>query len=194
VSAHDDDEDEGGAPAPTPQDSHTPETLSEAAYQQLRRKAHALVRGDAGVSPTTLVHEAFLKLAGPDGFAGTSSQHLYYALAQAMRRILVDMARTRAAVIHGGAAIAVSLDEAGTEAAPVSCDDIVAIHRALEQLAPDYPDDVAVLELLFFGGLTHEEIAAVRGVSTKTVQRRVRRAKALVRAAMGGTGGRATAR
>jgi RNA polymerase sigma factor (TIGR02999 family) len=141
-------------------------------YDELRRvAANALrqERSDHTLQPTALVHEAFLRLAKADSLAVLSRAHVFALAAQAMRRILVDHARTHRAQKRGnGLRIPIDDIDAPTPAPNV---DLLALDRALEALAAIDARQAQIVELRFFGGLTVEEAAEVIGMSPRTVKR-----------------------
>lgn len=141
-------------------------------YAELRRLAVAQMRRerpDHTLQPTALVHEAYLRLAGHR--AGFRSRvHFYGAAAQAMRRILVDHARSRSAQKRGQRDPLVDLDKVvgvGRERQV----DLVALDGALERLASVAARAAKVVELRFFGGLSVDETAAFMDISPATVKR-----------------------
>jgi RNA polymerase sigma factor (TIGR02999 family) len=142
-------------------------------YDDLRRLAqHYLKREHAGhtLQPTALVHEAFLRLIDQTRVDWRDRSHFFAVGAQAMRRILVNHAKSRGRLKRGGGKQKLSLDEALT----VSMDDdeqILALDEALERLAAVDERRAKIVELRFFGGLSVEETAAVLGVSKRTVER-----------------------
>jgi RNA polymerase sigma factor (TIGR02999 family) len=149
-------------------------------YPQFRRLARLVRRGRAGetLNTTALVHEAWLKLARGDIGAWRERAHFFAVAARAMRHVLVDAARRRIAHRRGGAAaFVITLDEAGP-AAPVRAAELVALDDALTRLAAIAPRRAAVVEQRFFAGLTTDETAAVLDVSTATVEREWRAARA----------------
>ncbi|MDB4881815.1 MAG: polymerase sigma factor [Gemmatimonadetes bacterium] len=153
--------------------------LFSLAYEELRRLAVSVRRNDRGatISPTTLVNEAWLKLAGTPAVADTSPLHFKRIAARAMRQVLVDVARRRAAEKRGGPdAVAVTLDE-GRYAATGS-EDLLALDAALDDLARLNPRQALMVESRFFGGLDVPETAALLGVSEATVLRDWRAARA----------------
>lgn len=128
------------------------------------------------LAPTGLVNEAYLKLAGRRKVQMANRVQFFAVLAQTMRRILVDHARRKKAVRHGGGTPPVPLDEAFD--LPVEKDtDLVALDDALETLAEMDPRKSKAIELSYFGGLTFDEIAEVLGVSPATVKRDLKSAK-----------------
>lgn len=156
------------------------EELMPLVYGELRRLSGALMRRQpAGhtLQPTALVSEAYLRLAGQEGLSFENRAAFLGLAAQAMRRILVDHARARAADKRGGAAERVTMVEGlvGSTEKPA---DVVALDDALAALAVTDPRKGRILELRYFGGLTGEEIAAAEGIGTATVTRELRLAEA----------------
>jgi RNA polymerase sigma factor (TIGR02999 family) len=168
------------------------EDLFSAAYEELRRLATAVKRDDrnATVSATTLVNEAFLKLAAGPRFKAFSHLHFKRIVARAMRQVLVEAARRRNADKRGGGAIAfVTLDE-WIAAGDTSARDVLALDAALDSLARLQPRQAEMVVCRFFGGLNIQETAAALEVSEATVQRDWRAAKAwLARELRGGSDG-----
>ena len=142
-------------------------------YDELRKLAAAkLAQEPSGqtLQPTALVHEAWLRLVGTEARDWNSRGHFFGAAAEAMRRILVDRARQKARVCHGGALERVDLEHV-TLATEDSDDTVLAIHEALEKLALEAPQKAEIVKLRYFTGLEHAEIAQVLGVSEPTVRR-----------------------
>jgi RNA polymerase sigma factor (TIGR02999 family) len=153
--------------------------LFSLAYEELRRLA-ATVRQDqpsATLSPTALVHEAWLKLAGADSFAATSPLHFKRIAARAMRQVLVDAARRRNAEKRGAGAALVTFDEA-LDVPDASADGVLALDAALAELARVSPRQALLVESRFFGGLEVRETAELLEVSEATVLRDWRAARA----------------
>jgi RNA polymerase sigma factor (TIGR02999 family) len=154
--------------------------LFSAAYEELRRLASSVKRrgGGRSLSPTSLVNEAWLKLEKSPAFAFTSRLHFKRIAARAMRQVLVEAARRRQAHKRGGpGALLVTFDE--SIAPPVVCgDELVALDRALDDLAEVDPRQALMVESRFFGGLDIAETAALLDVSEATVLRDWRAAKA----------------
>lgn len=126
---------------------------------------------------TALVNEAYLKLAGHEGFEWHNRAHFYAVCAQVMRHILIDHARAHARDKRGGGAIQVSLDKA-TVIADEKADEYLALDGALRFLESVDPQKGRIVELRYFGGLTVEETAEVLDISPRTVRREWRRSKA----------------
>lgn len=161
-------------------DDQALEELASAVYDELRRLAgRSLNHESAGLTLQThdLIHEAFLRLIGQRNVDWQNRAHFFGIAAQMMRRILTDHARRRSAVKHGGGQRPLVLDEVPDPAA-LGDARIVAVDEALGELAEVNGELARIVELRFFGGLEHDEIAAVLGVSNATVRRRFRIAKA----------------
>ena len=153
--------------------------LFSAAYEELRRLA-SLVRSDdpaASLSPTTLVNEAFLKLAAAPRFQVFSPLHFRRIVARAMRQVLVEAARRRNAVKRGKDLVFVQLDES-VAAGVSSPGDMLALDSALDSLERLNPRQAEMVVCRFFGGLDIAETAAALDVSEATVQRDWRAARA----------------
>jgi RNA polymerase sigma-70 factor, ECF subfamily len=156
------------------------DTVFSAAYGELRRLASAVRRGDRGatISPTTLVNEAWIKLARSPEVARTSPVHFKRIAARAMRQVLVEAARRRASLKRGGRGrVLVTFDESTVEAASWG-EDILALDSALDGLARLSPRQATLVESRFFGGLEVAEVAVLLDVSEATVQRDWRAARA----------------
>lgn len=163
------------------------DVLFSITYEELRRLAHRVRSGEPGVSltPTTLVNEAWLKLAASPTVANTSPLHFKRIAARAMRQVLVEAARRRHAEKRGGAnAVHVSLDHAlerSPETAAIArdeCDEVIALHEALDRLSRLAPRQALLVESRYFGGLDVVETAELLGVSESTVLREWRLARA----------------
>ena len=143
-------------------------------YEELRKLAAAKMAQEKPgqtLQATALVHEAWLRLAGPDERKVWNSRgHFFGAAAEAMRRILVDRARQKARVRHGGALERVDLEHV-TIATGDSDDTVLAIHEALEKLNLESPQKGEIVKLRYFIGMEYAEIAQVLGVSEPTVRR-----------------------
>ncbi|HKS39054.1 MAG TPA: sigma-70 family RNA polymerase sigma factor [Blastocatellia bacterium] len=149
-------------------------------YEELRRLAHYYVRRErAGHTLQTsgLVNEAYLRLVDHKGMRWQNREHFYAVAAQAMRRILVDYARSRNYAKRGGEALIVELDEAAI-VAKKQVADLVALDDALQDLAAIDPRKSRIVEMRYFGGMSVEETASVLGVAPITVMREWSAAKA----------------
>jgi RNA polymerase sigma factor (TIGR02999 family) len=151
-------------------------------YDELRRAARSqLARERPGhtLQPTALVHEAFFKLAGRGAAAVENRGHFVAVAARAMRQVLVDHARRRAAAKRGAGEepVRITNDQAGME---FPADELVALDDALNRLDALNPRLRSVVELRFFGGFSEEEIARQLGVTPRTVQRDWTKARAFL--------------
>jgi RNA polymerase sigma factor (TIGR02999 family) len=151
-------------------------------YDDLRRLAARVRVGRASdtMSATALVHEAYVKLARPGDAAAPrweGRRHFFAVAARAMRQVLVGAARERLAGKRGGGEIAVTFDERA-HAEPVRPAELIALDEALERLAAVDPRAARVVECRYFAGLTAEETAEALDISTPTVQRDWRAARA----------------
>ncbi len=155
------------------------EELFTATYEELRRLASSIRRGDpsATLSPTALVNEAWLKLAGSPPLRSVSRVHFKRIAARAMRQVLIEAARRRNAQKRGGGVTPVTFDESLDQQAS-GPDDLLALDAALEQLARIQPRQALMVESRFFGGLDIGETAELLGVSEATILRDWRAAKA----------------
>lgn len=155
-------------------------------YDALREQAAQRIRGQRRghtLQATALVHEVYLKVArlGED-WAGRG--HFFGVAASAMRSILVDHARARAALKRGGAAFRVTLDP-GAPGEDADAESVIAVHDALSRLESDHPDLARVVEMRYFGGLEFSEISAALAVPERTVYRRWERARVWLRRELG---------
>jgi RNA polymerase sigma factor (TIGR02999 family) len=153
------------------------DTLFSLAYDELRRIAKR-VRGTRvdTLSTTAIVHEAYLKLA-PSGIPAKDRAHFKLLIARAMREVLIDAARRRSADKRGGGDFAVTLDES-LHASPIEGTQLIALHEALEELERVDARRASVVECRFFGGLDIDETSEALGLSTATVKRDWRVARA----------------
>lgn len=153
--------------------------LAPLLHSELHRLArHYMSRERPGhlLQTTALVNEAYLRLIDWKNVRWQNRAHFFGVAAQMMRRILVDFARERQYLKHGGGALRVSLDEAASFVADRNTD-LVALDEALTALAEVDPRKVRVVEMRFFAGLSVEEVANVLKVSKETVMRDWRLAK-----------------
>jgi RNA polymerase sigma factor (TIGR02999 family) len=155
--------------------------LFSLAYEELRRLASSVKRGDPSntLSATALVNEAWLKLAKQPGIAATSHLHFKRIAARAMRQLLIEAARRRNAHKRGGdgEAIFVSFDDA-LDGIATPQENLLALDTALTELARLAPRQAMIVESRFFGGLEVSEISSLLGVSEATILRDWRAAKA----------------
>ena len=147
--------------------------LTPLVYEELHRLAHHhMSRGhpDHTLQTTALVNEAYLRLAGQTSPNFTNRSHFFAVAARAMRQILVNYAKASQSQKRGGGAIKVELDEAAI-VSPEQSKAIVDLHEAIERLGALDSRKARVVELKYFGGLNHGEIAEVMKISSVTVRR-----------------------
>jgi RNA polymerase sigma factor (TIGR02999 family) len=162
------------------EDRHALDRLFSATYEELRRLASSVRRGDpsATLNPTALVNEAWMKMAKSPDIALTSRLHFKRIAARAMRQILIEAARRRNAGKRGGGRdVTVSFDDS-YQKAPSCGEDLLRLDRALDELARMNPRQATLVESRFFGGLDIPETATLLNVSEATVLRDWRAAKA----------------
>jgi RNA polymerase sigma factor (TIGR02999 family) len=146
--------------------------LLELVYDELRRLATSKMAREAPgqtLQPTALVHEAWLKLVGAKSPKFENRAHFFSAAAEAMRRILIDRARRKMTMRHGGGCERVVLEEQDL-VAPNLDEQMLAVHEVLDKLATEHPQQAEVVKLRYFAGMTNEETAQVLGVSVATVK------------------------
>ncbi len=141
-------------------------------YDELRRIAAVKMAREAPgqtLQPTALVHEAWLRLGGETQPAWQNRAHFFAAAAEAMRRILVDRARSKASLRHGGGCRHIDI-ELVTVAYEDADDTVCAVHEALDKLAAQHPRKAEIVKLRYFIGMTHQEIADALGIAEPTVR------------------------
>ena len=163
-------------------DREAAEKLLPLTYQELRRIAgQMMVNERAGhtLQPTALIHEAYIRLVGPQGEQPDFDcrAHFFTAAAEAMRWILIDHARRKLTKKRGGDQVRAPLDEAEFES-EVPPDELLAIDEALKKLEIENPQAAEVVKLRYFAGMTVPEAAKVLDVSPRTVDRTWQGAKA----------------
>lgn len=165
---------------PIPPDSLRSEKLLPLVYDELRRLAASRMLGGmraVTLQPTALVHEAWIRLGGKMDRSWESREHFFNAAALTMRRILMDRARQKATVKHGG--LAPDLWPIPIDAPDISADErLLLIEESLKRFEQENPQDTRIVMLKFFAGLTHQEVADTLGVNEKTVRRKWNFAKA----------------
>jgi RNA polymerase sigma factor (TIGR02999 family) len=166
-------------PDATPERRRALDQVFSLTYEELRRLASTVRRGDpnATLSPTTLVHEAWLKLVNSPQVATTSRLHFKRIAARAMRQLLVEAARRRRAQKRGDGIPLVTFDESFDKTAACG-NELLALDMALEELARMNPRQATMVETRFFGGLDVPETAELLNISEATVMRDWRAAKA----------------
>ncbi len=163
-------------------DRKAAEALLPLVYEELRKLAAHKMAQEAAyqtLQPTALVHEAWLRLVGQDQARSFQNRaHFFAAAAEAMRRILVENARRKRRLRHGGGQEHVPLDEAELAGETAADARLLEVNDALDSLAREDPLEADVVKLRFFVGLNHKEIAQALDLSEKTVQRYWAHAKA----------------
>jgi RNA polymerase sigma factor (TIGR02999 family) len=153
-------------------DANAAARLLPLVYEELRKLAASKLADEQPgqtLQPTALVHEAYLRLVGEsDEPRWQNRAHFFAAAAEAMRRILVDVARRKIAVKHGGDRIREPLDDI---VAPEKCRELLSLDEALSKLAVQDPAKARLVELRYFAGLTGDEAAKVLNISPATADR-----------------------
>lgn len=156
-------------------DNAAAERILPLVYEELRKLAAAkMAREPAGITlqATALLHEAWLRLGADQQPSWHNRAQFFAAAAEAMRRILIDNARRRRRVRHGGELEKVSADETPLEiAAPVEDDELLAVHDAVESLERHDPRKAQLVKYRYFAGLEFAEIAEIMQVSERTAKR-----------------------
>ena len=167
-------------------DERAADRLLPLVYDELRVLAEAMLRDERPshtLQATALVHEAYLKLVDQTRAEWRDRTHFFAVAAQALRRILVDHARRHRSGKRGGGQAKLSLDEE-LVASYEQVVDLITVDDAMAELAARHPEHARIAEMRFFAGLTVEEVAAVLGVTSRTVERRWRFARAWLHAAL----------
>lgn len=174
-------------------DERAIDALLPVVYEELRELAARFLKGERRehtLQPTALVHETYLRLVGAPQICWENRGHFFATAATVIRRILLKHARSRKCAKRGGQWRRVPLDLDASVTAPEM--DIVALDEALERLGRFAPQELRVVELRFFAGLSVEGTAEILGVSPRTVARDWRIAKAWLRRQLQGAGSDAT--
>lgn len=163
---------------------HDGRMLGRMLYAELRRLAEARMKqlpSGQTLQPTALVHEVYIRLMGKGDAGWNGRGHFFGAAAQAMRDVLVDQARRKASRKHGGDQVRadslVTLSD-GDGCYELSAADVLALHQALEKMEQVHPQAAEIVLLRYFTGLTMDEIAEALAVTTRTVERKWRFARA----------------
>src|SRR5262245_48915213 len=153
-------------------DPKAAEELLPLVYEELRKLAASKMAKEAPgntLQATALVHEAWLRLIGGGSPEFTGRAHFFGAAAEAMRRILIDRARRKQAVRHGGGQQRVELEDLEV-AAPVADDQLLAVSDALDKLAEQHPRQAELVKLRYFIGMTVQQAAEVLGICPDTAK------------------------
>lgn len=162
----------------------------DALYPELRRLANSRMSGsESTLTPTVLVHELFLRISQGAPLSVTDRQHFFAASARAMRWILVEHARQRAASKHGGGQVMLGLDDRIPDV-PAAMTNVLMLDQGLEALEAISPQRRTIVELRYFAGMEFAEIARLLDCSERTVYREWERARAFLQAMLddGGDG------
>ena len=154
-------------------DARAADELLPLVYEQLRHLAAAKLsheRPGQTLQATALVHEAYIRLVGPEAQNWSGRTHFFAAAAEAMRRILIDNARRKQRLKRGGDQKKVDLDDAEL-AHDVPCDDVIALDEALIKLAKMDKVKADLVKLRYFAGLTLEQAAGVLNLPERTAKR-----------------------
>lgn len=157
-------------------DARAGEDILPLVYEELRKLAAIkMAREPAGytLQPTALVHEAWLRLAGEQRPSWESRAQFFSAAAEAMRRILIDNARRRQAIRHGGGLAKVSLDADDFDVAEPEMSDgsLLLLTEALDNLTRHEPRQAELIKHWYFAGMTWQEAADVIGIPLRTAER-----------------------
>jgi RNA polymerase sigma factor (TIGR02999 family) len=151
-------------------DAQAADKLLPLVYEELRKlAAHRMANEAAGqtLQATALVHEAWMRLVGEENPRFANRAHFFAAAAEAMRRILIDNARRKRALRHGGGQQRVDLDHVDLVSASDG-DQLLAVNDALDKLAVQNKLEAELVKLRYFVGLTLDEAAEVLGISART--------------------------
>ena len=169
-------------------DAQAGDALMPLVYDELQRLARRAWSGEnAGhtLQPTALVHEAFAQLVNAQ-VEWQDRAHFYALCARMMRRLLINHAQTRRAAKRGGGAVHQTLDDA-QPSAERAYDEVLMIDQALSQLTAFDPRKADLIELQYFAGLSFREMGEITGLSSSTLDRELRLARAWLKTALGET-------
>lgn len=177
----------GDDPFDPPATAASGDELFERLYDELRRLARArMARMPVGhtLQPTALVHEVWLRLNKSSDGRWNSAGHFFGAAALAMRRILVEQARRKRRLRHGGDQNRLDIDDVDLPI-EIPVDDLLALDQALTRLEAENPRQAQVVMLRTFAGLEREEVAQLLDISLRTVDREWRTVMARLKAQLG---------
>jgi RNA polymerase sigma factor (TIGR02999 family) len=173
-------------------DENAAERLLDVVYAELRMLATAKLAQEAPghtLQPTALVHEAWLRLVGDERRDWKSRRYFFGACAEAMRRILVESARSKARLKRGGDRQRVELEDLTLAEGTPAMIDLLALDEALAKLAQEDEARAELVKLRFFAGLTLEQVARTLGISPATADRHWAFARAFLYHELHGGGG-----
>ena len=171
-------------------DERAAEKLLPLVYEELRRLAAVKMASEAPgqtLQPTALVHEAWLRISGPNERHWNGRHHFFATAAEAMRRILVDRARRRKASKRGGGAERITLDELDLPS-PGPDDQLLAVNESLAKFAAVDFHKAELVKLRYFAGLSFEETAQVLGIAVTTAKQWWAYSRAWLRVEIAGSG------
>ena len=154
-------------------DAKAADELLPLVYDELRRlAAHKMANEAPGhtLQPTALVHEAWLRIGGPEAPSLQNRGHFFGAAAEAMRRILIERARRRIAAKRGGGAVQVDLDEIEIPSPTADDDQLLAVNEALEKFAALDPRKAELVKLRYFVGMSFDEAAVALSIGVPTAK------------------------
>jgi RNA polymerase sigma factor (TIGR02999 family) len=157
-----------------------PEELLPLVYEELRKLAASRMAQESSghtLQATALVHEAWVRLTGGAGRQWANRAHFFAAASEAMRRVLIENARRKARVKHGGSLMRTELEPLDL-AAPSTDEMVLLVNEALERFKAEDSEKEKIVVMKFFGGLTNQEVAESLGVTERTVERQWAYAKA----------------
>jgi RNA polymerase sigma factor (TIGR02999 family) len=161
-------------------------------YPEIKRVARSRLAhagGVTGLNTTALVHEGFLRMADQEGLHGTSRGQFFAYVGQVLRSVVIDHLRSDSRVKRGGEQMMVTLSAAeDVTGGGGSVADLVAVDRALTRMSEIDPALYELLEMLAFAGLTIAEVADLRGVSSRTINRDLIKARGLLQMLLGEDG------
>lgn len=143
-------------------------------YDELRRMARSALGREAPghtLQATALVHEVYVRMIDQHRVRWQNRAHFVAIASHALRRILVDHARRKKSRKRGGDQLRVDIDVVATVTPGTDDIELIALDRALDRLAGEHPEKTRVVEMRFFGGMSHEDIASVMDVSVRTIER-----------------------
>jgi RNA polymerase sigma factor (TIGR02999 family) len=153
-------------------DARAADELLPLVYEELRKLAASRMANEAAgntLQPTALVHEAWLRLIGNENPKFSGRGHFFAAAAEAMRRILIDRARRKSALRHGGGQARLDLQQLDL-ASPDADEQLLAVNDALDKLAAQDPVEAELVKLRYFVGLTNDEAATLLEISPRTAR------------------------
>jgi RNA polymerase sigma factor (TIGR02999 family) len=154
--------------------SKAADELLELVYNELRKRAEYFLSQESPgqtLQATALVHEAWLRLGGDQGQSWNGQTHFLAAATKAMRRILIDRARSKACVKHGEGRKPLNLDDVNVASADTYGETLLAVNEALEKFAQEEPQKAKLVELRYFVGMSIPEAAKALGVAEATAKR-----------------------